>query len=314
MARYYPKIDDNNWREQSGQIAMQTSFADYLRARRLELIQQQEAVDHGMTRYPLFTWTWSDAVEGSLAFFPSSSLSLATRYLFRGPYDPDAVPNLADNAVTFRGEACLLSILDIGNALRTMSIEDQERFKFQMSRVLSITRLLETRCQGLFTGLIDAQRNDRKEIAKKKKARKERVEMRLELAEAKSDLAKSASTLASVRQQYFEQQEELNDDKIALGVLLDEERSTAYDLRQNLKKTEASIACLNTKLSALESGARDKKAVRNDLQMKLTAAAAAEATSMSKWNAEQQQLRDEIARAQREERRAKQPREDTTPV
>ena len=59
------------------------------------------------------------------------------------------------------------------------------------------------------------------------------------------------------------------------------------------------------KLSALESGARDKDAVRNDLQMKLTAAAAAEATSMKKWDAERQQLRDEIAKAQREERRAK---------
>jgi hypothetical protein len=55
--------------------------------------------------------------------------------------------------------------------------------------------------------------------------------MRLELAEAKSDLEKAASTLASVRQQYFAQQEDLNDDKIALGALIDEGRSTAYDLR-----------------------------------------------------------------------------------
>jgi hypothetical protein len=43
-----------------------------------------------------------------------------------------------------------------------------------MFRVLLITRLLETRCQGLFTGLIDAQRNGREEIAKKKKYSKER--------------------------------------------------------------------------------------------------------------------------------------------
>ena len=113
--------------------------------RRLELIQQQEAVDHGETRCPLFTWTWSDAVEGPLAFYPSSSPSSGARYLFRGPYDPDSVWNLADNAVTFRGEACLLSLLDIGNALRSKSIEDQDSFKFQMSRVLSITRLLEKR-------------------------------------------------------------------------------------------------------------------------------------------------------------------------
>ena len=99
----------------------------------------------------------------------------------------------------------------------------------------------------------------------------------------------------------------MNDDKIALEVLLDEERSTAYDLRQKLKKAEASIAYLNIKLSAIESGARNKD---DDLQMKLTAAAAAEATSMSKWDAERQQLRDEIARAQREERCAKQDRDE----
>ena len=41
-------------------------------------------------------------------------------------------------------------------------------------------------------------------------------------------------------------------------------------------------------------------------QMKLAAAAATEATSMKKWDAERQQLRDEIVRAQHEERRAKQ--------
>ena len=108
-----------------------------------------------------------------MAFFPSSSPSSGARYLFHGPYDPDTAWNLADNAVTFRGEVCLLSILDIGNALRSMSIEDQDRYKFQMFRVLSVTRLLEARCQGLFTGLIDAQRCcAREKVAKKKKARK----------------------------------------------------------------------------------------------------------------------------------------------
>ena len=83
----------------------------------------------------------------------------------------------------------------------------------------------------MFTVLIDAQRSARKEIAKKKKARKEREEMRSKLPEAKSDLEKAASSLVSVRQQYFAQQEGLNDDKIALGALIDERRYTAYDLR-----------------------------------------------------------------------------------
>ena len=51
MERYYPEIADNNRCDQCGQTATETNFADYSRARRLELIEQQEAVDH------LFPWT-----------------------------------------------------------------------------------------------------------------------------------------------------------------------------------------------------------------------------------------------------------------
>ena len=76
----------------------------------------------------------------------------------------------------------------------------------------------------------------REEIAKRKKYRKEREEMRLELTAAQADIAKAASTLESVRQQYGEQQQELHDDKIALGVLLDEERTATRELRQNLRR------------------------------------------------------------------------------
>ena len=103
---------------------------------------------------------------------------------------------------------------------------------------------------------------------------------------------KAASTLASVRQQYSE--------KIALGCLLEDERITTRELRQDLKKAEATIAYLNTRLLAIESGSRDKDAVRNELQLKLTAAAAMEATSATKWERERQQLCDEIDRAQQE--------------
>ena len=86
----------------------------------------------------------------------------------------------------------------------------------------------------------------------------------MELTAAQADIAKAASTLAFVRQQYGEQQQELHDDKIALGVLLDEERTTTRELRQNLKEAEASIAYLNTRLSAIESGSRDKDTVRGN--------------------------------------------------
>ena len=86
----------------------------------------------------------------------------------------------------------MLTIMDIANVLRCMNGGDQNRFMFQMSRVLSIARLMEARCQGLFTGLIAAQRQGREEVAKKKKARKEREEMRLELTAAQTDIAKAA--------------------------------------------------------------------------------------------------------------------------
>ena len=288
MERFYPEIGDNNWRDQCNEIASQTNFADFSMARRLILIQQQEAAEDNETTCPLFTWTWSNALGGPTPYCQSTSPAAWARLFFRGPYDPDCVWNLAENTITSLGQASLLSILNIANALRSMNIGDQTA---SCSRCPGSYRLLEVRCQELFSGLIDAQRNGREEGAQKKKARREREEMRLELTAAQADIAKAASTLASVRQQYFEQHEELHDDKIALGVLLDDERSANYDLRQNLKKAEAAVAYLNTKLAALESGARDKIAVRNDLQMKLTAAATAEATSMSKWDAERQQLR-----------------------
>ena len=97
-----------------------------------------------------------------------------------------------------------------------------------------------------------------------------------------------------------EQQQEGHDEKIALQCLLEDERLTTRELRQGLKKAEATIAYLNTRLLAIESGSRDKDTVRNDLQLKLTAAAAAEATSATKWERERQQLRDEIDRARQE--------------
>ena len=65
--------------------------------------------------------------------------------------------------------------------------------------------------------------------------------------------------------------------------LADEGQSTAAGLRHDLKKGED---YLNTQLSALDSGSRDKDAAINDLQMKLAAAAATETTSMTKWDAE----------------------------
>ena len=263
--RFYPEIDDNNWNDQSHDIASQTNFADYSMA--------QEEAEGNETACPLFTWTWSDAHGGPTPYLQSPAAR--ARQFFRGSYDPDCVWNLADNVITSRGEASLFTIMDIANALRCMN---------GRTRTDSCSR-----CPGSYQSL-DCWKRDARDSSldsslhsAKKKYRKEREEMRLELIAAQAGIAKAASTLESVRQQYGEQQQELHDDKItALGVLLGEERTATRELRQNLKKAEASIAYLNTKLSVIESGSRDKDAVRNDLQLKLTAVAAAEATSAMK--------------------------------
>ena len=42
------------------------------------------------------------------------------KYFFRGPYSSDYVWNLADN-ISPQGKANLLSLFDLGNALRGMS-------------------------------------------------------------------------------------------------------------------------------------------------------------------------------------------------
>ena len=56
MRRFFPEIDDNDWSDQSQEIALQTNFADYSMARRLTLIKQQEEAEGNETACPLFTW------------------------------------------------------------------------------------------------------------------------------------------------------------------------------------------------------------------------------------------------------------------
>lgn len=100
-------------------------------------------------------------VEGPMLCYTSPEGGAGQRYFF--------LENLADNTVVYKREANLLSILVICNALRTMGRQDQERFKFQMTRVLPIGRMLELRCQDLFMGLIDAQARVREEVARRRK-------------------------------------------------------------------------------------------------------------------------------------------------
>ena len=95
------------------------------------------------------------------------------KYFFRGPYSSDCVWNLADNILP-RREANLLSLVDLGNALRGMSKQDQVIHKFHMARVLSI-----------------------KKVAWAAKAETESL-----LAEAQEPLQKATAKLQSIKRQH----------------------------------------------------------------------------------------------------------------
>lgn len=84
----------------------------------------------------------------------------------RGLYDPD----FADSMVIKLRGANLLSRLDLGNAMRTMNRQDQDRFKFQKFCVLAIGNFLEAQCQDLFEGLREEQKLCQDQAKKKKVA------------------------------------------------------------------------------------------------------------------------------------------------
>ena len=238
LRRFYPEIGDHDWRAQSRQIASATNFADYQKKRRLDLIKAEEEEEQSIqgdeTLCPYYTWEWSDTSEGPRRFHPAMTPGIYDKYFFRGPYSSDCVWNLADN-ISPRGEANLLSLLDLGNALRGMSKQDQDLHKFHMARVLSISRLLESRCQSLFEGLIEAQRWARDEAAKKKAARAAKAETDSLLAEAQASLQKATAKLGAIQRQHKEQCEELMDEKSGLLVGLEDEQTLTAELRHEQK-------------------------------------------------------------------------------
>jgi hypothetical protein len=185
------------------------------------------------------------------------------KYFFRGPYSSDCVWNLADN-ISPRGEANLLFLLNLGNALRGMSKQDQDMYKFHMARVLCISRLLESRCrcQSLFAGLIEAQRWARDEAVKRKTARANKAETDSLLAEAQESLQKATTKLQSIQRQHQEQCEELIDEKSGLLVGLKDEQTVSTELRHALKSKEATINRLTTEVQTLTSGKKHRRAAQ----------------------------------------------------
>ena len=177
--------------------------------------------------------------------------------------------NLTDN-ISPRGEANLLSLVNLGNALRGMSKQDQHMHKFHMARVLSISRLLESRCQSLFEGLIEAQRWARDEAAKKKTARANKAETDSLLAQAQESLKKATAKLQSIRCQHQEQCKELIEEKSGLLMGLEDEQTVTAELRHEQKSKEVAITRLSIEVQTLTSG--NKALAKDALHEKLAAA------------------------------------------
>jgi hypothetical protein len=63
----------------------------------------------------------------------------------RGPYDSNNVWNLLDAAM--ESTTPLFIVKEFSNVLRALNEEDQKRFTFAMTRVLSLGRLQDARCE-----------------------------------------------------------------------------------------------------------------------------------------------------------------------
>jgi len=63
----------------------------------------------------------------------------------RGPYDSNNVWNLLDAAM--ESSTPLFIVKEFSNVLRALNEEDQKRFTFAMTRVLSLGRLQDARCE-----------------------------------------------------------------------------------------------------------------------------------------------------------------------
>jgi peptidoglycan hydrolase CwlO-like protein len=83
--------------------------------------------------------------------------------------------------------------------------------------------------------------------------KQQRRRMKTEVNAAKAALQSATTTLDSVPLQYDEQLEELQDDKTALRVMFEDDKVVAAGLRHDLKRTEATIAQLNTRLTTSNS-------------------------------------------------------------
>ena len=143
------------------------------------------------TLCPYYKWEWSDSNEGPRRFHPAMAPGIYDKYFFRGPYSSDCVWN---HLTSGRSEPSLS-----GGPWRRLTWHEQTGpgHAQVMARVLSISRLLESRCQSLFAGLIEAQRWAQDEAAKKMVG-PAKTETDSLLAEAQETLQKATAKLQSI--------------------------------------------------------------------------------------------------------------------
>jgi chromosome segregation ATPase len=186
-----------------------------------------------------------------------------------------------------------------------MSKQDQDMHKFHMACVLSISRLLESRCQSLFAGLIEAQRWARDEVAKEKTAWANKAETDSLLAEAQESLQKATAKLLSIQRQHQEQCEELIEEKSALLVGLEDEQTETAELHHEQKSKEATITRLTIEVQTFTSGNKALAESIDELNEKLAAAKSKSKADIAKWATDGQRLKNDVTRSQQKELQTK---------
>ena len=128
--------------------------------------------------------------------------------------------------------------------------------------------------------------------------------MKIVLLESTESLKKAEEKFKSMNQQYKDNQDETQDEKLALRVALEDERVVTANLQHLIESKEATIAQLNSRLTATAGGKTLEETIA-ELRERLATAEAVGRASNEAWAKEHQQLQDEVARVKRDKLRAR---------
>jgi len=107
-----------------------------------------------------------------------------------------------------------------------------------------------------------------------------------------------------MHQQYKDNLDETQDEKLALRVALEDVRVVTANLQHLIESKEATIAQLNSRLTATAGGKTLEETIA-ELRERLATAEAVGRASNEAWAKEHQQLQDEVARVKRDKLRAR---------